>query len=69
MKTVRFKHWLESNDRKELAQQLRVDPSTISRWYTRETMPCSTQLIKIKKLSRNSVDFNEVVSWYAAAQK
>ncbi len=61
---MRLDVWIEKTGPKEVAKQLKVDPSTISNWRTGKSFPKPERLVQLYKLSMGRVTYAEMIQHF-----
>jgi transcriptional regulator with XRE-family HTH domain len=61
MNTVTLQEWIIKTGPKKVAQQLNVDPSTVSGWRNKKTFPRPDKLKLIHQLSKGRVTYQSII--------
>jgi predicted XRE-type DNA-binding protein len=56
-----LKHWITKTGRKEVAQMLNIQQSTITTWLQKKQAPKDKVKIKINRLSHGRVSYAEMI--------
>ena len=59
--------WIKQTGHKKVAQIIKVDPSTVSAWFTHRACPRPHVMQEINKLTRNKVSYKSMIETYTKA--
>ena len=62
-------NWIINTGPKKVAKLLNVDPSTVSIWRSRGALPRPAQMVRIYKLTKGRVSYQEMVEGFDNANK
>lgn len=65
---MKLNTWIVNTGQKKVAGLLNVDPSTVGQWKVSNTLPRPEHMVKINKLTKGRVTFEEMVVSVAKKQ-
>jgi len=65
---MNFARWIEKTGHRKVAAKLKVDPSTVSLWAARSSLPKPATMKEIVKVSGGRVSYKEIIEPFVNAQ-